>query len=843
MSQIQDDTQFEGTRQVRSDLELRCAEPFTIHIIPQAHIDLAWQWTADDAVEMVLETFRGHVELLEQDSTRTYAQSQLAAYAIVEREDPELFERLKALIAEGRWEVVGGEWVEPDRALPSGEAFVRQLLEGQSFAKEKLDTQAVVAWCPDSFTFSPHNLPQLLTQAGLRFQTLKRPREKYVNLPLLPFRWVGLDGTELVTLRSNNKGDGFPNLSEGTPPPPEGSSDTQVYVDAYSEAGLHHLWGPRGVGDTGGVNEYPPAPYGDNWQAKYSTPSEFLKAFEEWGRNQDLEEVRHAISHVIMPGCLTTHADMKALNRKSENTLQSAEVAASIASLHGADIDQEPLNEAWRDVLFNQFHDTITGVGIPEIHKDAAHDYEKAVRTGEKTRRKALRSLAKRVKTQKDSPSLLVFNDLGWTRTDVVQAEIGFSEWYGRNEEVPELWEAIAPDGTASQVVIHGIKRAQGWKRHQISFVAHDVPAMGWRVYTFRPIERMQTLVRRNGFEALNGHMTLRLNPATGEVEALMNRTDAVQMYGSLARPHLHEEGEYFLDYGVEHRAWYLGLTGKEKPVSFEGIKLAAEHPSYVAFDVKHAFGSSEMRQRFIVRDGMDRVDVEVDIDWHEIEHLVRIQFFVPLEGTPAAAYDSAYGVTLRPADGKESGMQTFCDLSDGKTGLALLNDGKYGAMADGNLLTLSAVRCSTRPDPRSDEGRMTFRYSMIPHLGDWKEADLMRRGYAFNRPLTAIPLGLATRAGTPENELPAEYQCISTDNDVLMPVVLKNQRNGDGLVLRSLYADSESGVAGVSMAPDVSGTISADILEQEQGKLESEPPRRAYRPFEVATTLIQTKR
>ena len=838
-----DDTQFEGTKPVRSDIALGCKQPFTVHIIPQAHIDLAWKWTADDAIEMVLETFRAHADLLEADDSRTYAQSQLAAYAIVEREDPPLFERVKALIAEGRWEVVGGEWVEPDRALPSGESFVRQLLEGQSYAREKLGTQAVVAWCPDSFTFSPHNLPQLLTQAGLRFQALKRPREKYVTLPLLPFRWKGLDGSVLVTLRTNNKGSGFPLLSEGSPPAPEGSSDAQVYADAFAEVGLHHLWGPRGVGDTGGVNQYPPAPEGDGWHAEYSTPSRFLKAFEEWGGLDKLEEREHAISHVIMPGCLTTHAEMKRLNRLSENTLQSAEVAASIASLHGEKVSQAPLAEAWRKVLFNQFHDTVTGVGIPQTHSDAAHDYEESVLVAKSVRRKALRSLARRAKRTADAPGLLVFNDLGWRRTDVVHAEVDLAEWLPKDAELPEYWEAVAPNGKASQVVIHGVKRAQGWKRHQISFLAKDVPAMGWRTYTLRPTSRHQAVVRRNGFEALNGHMTLRMNPATGDVEALMNRTDAVQIYGTLAQPHLHEEGEYFLDYGVEHRAWYLGLTGNEKPVTFEGLRVAEEQPSYVAFETLHSFGSSKLRQRFIVRDGLDRVDVEVEVDWHEIEHLLRLHFPLALEGTPSAAYDSAYGVTLRPADGKESGMQTFCDLSDGRTGLALFNDGKYGAMADGNLFTMSVVRCSTLPDPRSDEGTVTFRYAMAPHLGTWKEAELIRRGQEFNRPLVGIALGLATdsHSGADEGDLPAEWEFIKERSPSLLPVVLKEARSGDGLALRLLNATNEAYAGSVAIADEVSDARRASLLEDDLTADEWAALVRTYRPFEVATALLRT--
>ena len=381
MTKPADDTRFEGTRRAESvsPIALDPAHPVLVHMIPQAHIDLAWKWTAADAVEMVLETFRAHADLLEEDATRTFAQGQLAAYAIVEREDPALFARVKALVATGRWEIVGGEWVEPDRAIPSGESLVRQLLEGQRWAAEHLGARAAVAWCPDSFTWHPGNLPQLLTQAGMRFQVLKRPREKFVHISLVPFRWRGIDGTEILTYRTNNKGSGLPLLSEGTPEPPEGASHFAVYAGAFREYGIAHLWGPVGVGDTGGVNTYREPSSGPGWTSRYSTPREYLAVLDEWGGAASLPEMTGPIGP-IMTGCLTTHAEMKALNRRAENALQSAEAFVSLAGIHGERIDAGALGPAWRCVLFNQFHDIVTGVGIPEVHVEAAHGFRDVLR-------------------------------------------------------------------------------------------------------------------------------------------------------------------------------------------------------------------------------------------------------------------------------------------------------------------------------------------------------------------------------------------------------------------------------------------------------------------------------
>jgi alpha-mannosidase len=833
MTRSTDDTQFEGTRaQELITVALDPDDPITVHIIPQAHIDLAWQWTADDGAEMVLETFRAQVELLEADASRTFAQSQLAAYDIVRREDPALFGRVRGLIERGQWEIVGGEWVEPDRALPGGEALVRQILEGQRFAREHLGTEAIVAWCPDSFTFHPGNLPQLMTQAGIRFQAIKRPREKWMNLPLLPFRWKGLDGTELITYRSNNKGNGLPTVSEGYVLP-EGVTDLEHYAEAFRAAGLKDLWGPRGVGDTGGINEFPKPASGDGWSSHYSTPSRYVEALERWGRAGELDEIGPAISHVIMPGCLTTHAEMKALNRRAENLLQSTEVISCLAERLGVG-EALNLSEQWQQVLFNQFHDVVTGVGIPETHTEAEHAYREVIRIGEKQRRKSLRAIARGI-GRIDGPAAVVVNDLGWKRTDLVEMEIDLREHPDVGDEVPGLWEAIAPDGSTTSVIIEGTKRAQNWTRHRVTFVAHDIPAMGYRVYRLQPAKRKPATVRRNGCEIMNGHLSVRFDPSDGCVEALINRTDAVQLYGRMAVPHLHEEGQYFLDYGVEHRAWYLGLTGNEKLVTFEGLRITGEHPSRVSLETFHTFGDSSIRQEFIVRHGLEHIEVKVSIDWHEIEHLLRLHFGAPLDGDVQASYDSAYGVIDWPTDGREMVMQNFCDMAGANGGLALLNDGRYGAMCDGEQMTLSAVRCSTRPDPRSDEGIVTFRYGMVPHPGDWREGDLVRRGHAFNRPLVGFALDLASTDRGINAPLEGEWGLLSGETGNILPVVLKRSHDGDAHILRAFNADSEPGTLKLDI-PGASSVTPVSIIEDPVGDSLTLPSATDLRPFEVAS-------
>ncbi len=829
MSHSADDTQFEGTREAAAPTALDPDRPVFVHIIPQAHIDLAWQWAAADGVEMVLETFRAHAELLEADNSRTYCQSQLAAYAIVEREDPDLFKRIQALVAEERWEIVGGEWVEPDRGIPGGESLVRQLLEGQLYAQDRFGVRAEVAWCPDSFTYHPGNLPQLLVQAGLRFQMLKRPREKYVSLPLIPFTWRGTDGTGIVTYRSNNKGSGLPGLSEGTPDPPHGTSHLAVYATAFQEVGLRDLWGPLGVGDTGGVNTYDEPASGPGWSSGYSTPTRYVRAIDGFDGSGCMPEVAGGIGP-MMAGCLTTHAEMKSLNRRAESLLQSAEVALSVAGLLGGD-DVAPvrIQEAWRRVLFNQFHDVVTGVGIPETHVEAAHSYRVAIDVASENRRVALRSLARRA-SRKGDLSTLVFNDLGWTRSDAAQLEIDLGD------DAPAHWEAVAPDGSCTPVVLHGVRYAQRWRRHSISFVAPDVPGMGYRAFELRPCEAPRAQVRIDGTEMQSDRLRLRVNASDGSVSIGDTRT-GVEFDGRLSLPRLHEEGEYFLDYGVEHRAWYLGLTGREKPVEFVGMRVVEDHASLAAIETVHRFGASELVQRYVLRPGTPFVEVVATVDWHEIEHLLRLHFETDLDDSARFALDSPWSVLEREADGVEMPMQMFCDLSNDGRGLGLLNDGRYGAAANGDEITLSATRCSTLPDPRSDEGVYSFRYGLVPHVGGWRESDLARRGHAFNRPLIAVPA-----EGCGDGSLPEQGSVVSAPDPAVLPVVLKPAADGSGWALRAYTTASLQSGWRLAVSDAVGSMARTNILEDDLGN-DGAASGAPARPFEVATWRLSRRR
>ena len=177
-----------------------------LSIIGHAHIDLAWLWPMAETRRKNRRTFNSVLMLMDHYPDFTFNQSSAQVYAWLEEEDPELLERIKQRVAEGRWELIGGSWLEPDGQVTGGEAYVRQLFYGQRYFEKTFGRRSTVAWLPDVFGFSA-GIPQVLRGAGLTgFFTIKLNWNEVNVFPYDLFEWVGLDGTSVTAHMFFNPG-------------------------------------------------------------------------------------------------------------------------------------------------------------------------------------------------------------------------------------------------------------------------------------------------------------------------------------------------------------------------------------------------------------------------------------------------------------------------------------------------------------------------------------------------------------------------------------------------------------------------------------------------------------
>ena len=167
--------------------------------IGHTHIDVAWWWTVAQTREKVVRSFATVLKLMEEFPSYKFMSSQPVLYYFLKQRYPELYEKIKQRVAEGRWETEGGMWLEADCNLTSGESLVRQFLHGKRFFREEFNQDNKILWLPDVFGYSGA-LPQIMKKSGIDyFMTTKLAWNQINRIPNDTFIWRGIDGSEVLT--------------------------------------------------------------------------------------------------------------------------------------------------------------------------------------------------------------------------------------------------------------------------------------------------------------------------------------------------------------------------------------------------------------------------------------------------------------------------------------------------------------------------------------------------------------------------------------------------------------------------------------------------------------------
>ena len=344
----------------------------TVHAVGHAHIDSAWLWPLRETRRKVARTFSNALRLMDQDEGFVFAASSAQQYAWLKADHPELFERVRQRVADGRFVPVGGQWVEPDSNLPGGESLVRQFVEGTRFFMDEFGVHPREVWVPDSFGYSAA-LPQIARAAGATsFLTQKLSWNDTNRFPHHSFLWEGIDGTRIFTHF-----------------PPADTYNARVSAEELlraqrqlSEAGdatvslLPFGWGDGGGGPTremlaaahrfGDLEGVP--------RVTLSNPAAFFAAAK-----RELAEPPVWVGELYLEahrGVSTTQIEMKRGNRRAEALLREAELWCTVAAVQlGAAYPGEQLRALWREVLLLQFHDILPGTSIAWVHAEARARY------------------------------------------------------------------------------------------------------------------------------------------------------------------------------------------------------------------------------------------------------------------------------------------------------------------------------------------------------------------------------------------------------------------------------------------------------------------------------------
>ncbi|WP_336802249.1 alpha-mannosidase [Kaistia sp. MMO-174] len=770
-------------------LKARYPQQGNLGITGHAHIDLAWLWPYDETRRKARRTFNTALRLMERFPDFVFNQSTAAYYAQIEEDDPALFKEIQAAVKSGQWETIGGMWVEPDTNMPTGESFVRQILYGQRYFEEKFGVRHRVCWLPDCFGFSPA-LPQLLQQGGMdSFFTIKVNWSETNKFPHDLFQWEGLDGSRVLAHTFDNPVRGYNGSTEpeailGTWGNFRGKAihDESLLAVGYGDGGggvtPEMLERQAQLADFPAVPSLKPVRVEDVFARMHAVPASEVPV---WQGEIYLELHR---------ATLTTQSHTKRLHRHAERALITAETVASLANLLGG-ARPESLENAWRKVLKNEFHDILPGSGIREIYEDAERELGEALATGLAAQKDGLAALVGRLPKGDARNALVVVNP----------------DLHGRPVRVEVDGKPIALDATVPALGISVIGDENLAPTAGLSVSKQKLENSLIRV-TLNPDGTLASLYdKRNGREALAG------------------RGNQLWVY-PMDKPRNWDAWDLEDDYAAHG----LELT------SFESFEVVEDTPHRAAIRIVRKFRDSTITQTLQLWANAPRLDIKTDLDWHDRRVLLRTQTPVDVR-SDFATFECAFGVVRRSTHNNTSWDEArfevpahrFADLSEPGFGVALLNNGKYGHSIKGNLLGLSLLRAPIYPDPLADEGEQSFVYSLMPHAGSWNEGGVREEALDLNQPL------LATRAS---NVATGTQAPIAVSGIAAGLGGLKASEDGNALVLR-VY-EPAGGRGRFEIVPKDGWLLSGPVNILEEAVDRAAGPD--LKPFEVRSWLLKQR-
>ncbi len=807
----------------------------TIHATGHAHIDVAWLWTLGQTRRKSERTFYNVLRYMEQFPGYHFSQSQPQLYEFMRQDRPELFEAIRQKVAEGRWEPMGGMWVEADCNLSGAESLARQFLLGRGFFREQFGREAEtpVLWLPDVFGYA-WALPQLIKQAGLDyFMTIKIGWSQYNRLPYDTFLWQGLDGTQILTHFSTVKEFGSPYAS--TYNSMANAKESLGAWGNFQQKELHRdLLMAYGFGDGGGgptremlenievMGEMPGLP-----QARHSSVKNFFESLVPLLHDRKLPVWNGELYLEYHRGTYTTQARNKRANRKAEFALHDAEFLACWAHLldPAYAYPAETFRRAWQLVCLNQFHDIIPGSSIGPVYEESLRQYAEVVQTSQDARDSALACIAART-----GGDWLLVNPTSFARSEPVFLPGTFDSGFERGGQPLTV-----------QPVEGGVLISPG-----------SLPP-----YSVTPVERSSILSAPRSLkvdELCLENEFLRVDfSAQGDLTRIFDKASNREV---LASGGVGNQFQAFEDRPKDFDAWDIDIYYDDKTWLAEpasSVNLVEFGPLRWTVEVKRSILNSEILQRISLRHNSPRLDFETTVHWNERHTMLKAAFPVDVL-SPVATYEIQWGNVQRPTHKNtswdwarfETCAHKWVDLSEGGYGVSLLNDCKYGHDIHDNIIRLTLLRSPTSPDPMADFGEHHFVYSLLPHSGSWQE-NTQREAYALNDPI------ISYQSSVVSNQLSAPSKKLVSDNFSLLTVsaanvvieTVKQAEDGDGIIVRLYESHRKRGPVAVRFASAVESAWETNLLEENQAALrvENDSIFLNLKPYQIVTMRVRLAR
>jgi alpha-mannosidase len=784
-------------------------------------MDMNWLWTYSETMQMCNDNLRQVVAFMEEYPDFTMLQSQAAVYNFVEMVDPPLFEKVKKYIREGRLELAGGMWTEGDMNMSSGEAITRSFLLGQRYFLSRFGKMTNTGWLPDNFGHISQ-MPQILNLAGCDYFYFHRCK------PFIgTFWWIGPDSSKVLCY-ANDTYNG--NITD----------DLKNEIRRFSPD-KHRILHITGVGDHGGgptraniekihqLDKTPGYP-----SVRFTAAGDF---FRKASKEMDGRPVHRGEMQFIFEGCYTTVSDIKEGNRNNENMLFAGEYLNTLRWLSGDEYPAESYHHLWTTVTFNQFHDILPGSAIHEANREAIARHMEVLRKATELRNNAFRRIADEVKFKKGTGQPVVaFNFQPIERTAIIEANVysnaepfsaklaGWGDYYGSKYIVPvdkgqgNVASVLVKDASGKTYpaqIVWGKSTPPGYTS-KVIFISDNIPAGGYMTFYIdmtKPGEHNEVIpFSDNTFET--DLFRVKFDMKTGGIVSLYDKSsekEYVKDGGQLNKLHVYME-----DKKGGMKSWTINkIVSEEDVIDVESVKVVENGPVRACVETVKTWGKSRFIERTYIYRSYPRIGYDLEVHWLETgsdstdSPMLRALFPLAIEdprfycqvpfdvaerpidgkinGKVVPSYltsqSGIYGVTPEKNDGQEVPAQKWVDVTDGQTGIALLNNTKYGHSYHNGDLRLTLLRSAGSPDIYPNTGKFNISYALYPHAGDWKNS-VWTEGEDFNVPVYAAePPSLALvkdHATRPE-----EDSFFSIDAPGVILSGIKQSEDGNELVVR----------------------------------------------------------
>ncbi len=783
------------------------ASALTTTAVGHAHIDVAWLWPMRESIRKAARTFASALAIMDQNPDYVFGASQAKLYAMVKEHYPELFERIKTRVREGRFEIQGGMWVEADCNMISGESMIRQFVHGKNFFMDEFGFDVKNLWLPDVFGYSA-NLPQIIRKSGCDyFLTQKISWSKINGFPHQTFYWTGVDGSSVLTHFPPE--DTYNSLLE---------SDRLLRAqDRFIEGGvLDEYITLYGVGDGGGGPNEDIVARGMRQhnldgapKVNFGRADRFFERLQKRVNSLELAEWRGELYLECHRGTFTTQAATKKGNRRCEEMLLAVEFLAAVGTM--ADYPAAELDRLWKTVLTNQFHDVLPGSSIHEVYQTASREYAEVL-AGCQT---LLEQSAARIFAAAPDRCVAV-NSLGCDFYNILP--------------LPQSWGVCGVadrDGNRLPCEVTDGR----------TYALVRLPSSGITTLCRTAAPAAAATVSETFDGVLQNEFIRYEFAADGRLLKLFDKVaqrEIVSLPGNILT--------LYNDFPANLDAWEIeSYYTREKHSNPTGLwrgrrDNALRHT--LVFEYKIGQNSTMVQEITLPRHSR-RLDFVNRVDWHEYRKMLRVAFPLALDSDYTTC-DIQYAALRRPTVDNtpwdsakfEIACLRYADLSEPDYGVALLNDCKYGYKVKNNTLDLCLLRSPKYPDFYADMGAHEFTYSLLPHPGTLSDSNVAAEAAQLNR----MPLVADGRdAGKIQAAAKIESGAISLE-------VVKKAENSQARTLRVIETKGRHST-GTLIIPGAKKLTETNLLEwthEADYPIADGRAELKLKPFEIKTFLLE---